>query len=89
MNGEVIYNHSEPESYSFGTTAEYRCESGFGLSGGDSIRSCEGDASSPTGFWSGDAPGCEGLYSHSFNLSDSYQVMFSFCVGAVQCIILE
>ena len=61
MNGMVNYTHSEPRPYSFGTTAEYRCERGFGLSGGDSTRSCEGDGLSLTGVWSGDAPRCEGM----------------------------
>ena len=64
MNGVVTYTHSEPQPYSFGTTAEYRCETGFGLSGGDSTRSCEGDGSSPFGIWSGDAPTYEGFHSH-------------------------
>ena len=76
MNGVVTYTHSEPQPYSFGTTAEYRCETGFGLSGGDSARICEGDGSSPTGVWSGDAPSCEGM-----QCAESYQstqVLLSF-----------
>ena len=38
----------------------YSCESGFGLSGGDTTRICEGDGSSPTGMWSGVDLNCQG-----------------------------
>ncbi len=41
------------------TVAAYTCNPGYGLSGGDSIRTCEGDDSSTTGEWSGTAPACE------------------------------
>ena len=43
--------------------ASYSCVSGFGLSGGDATRTCEGDGSSPTGVWSGVVPSCGGMHS--------------------------
>ena len=40
------------------TTATYSCNTGFGLSGGDTIRTCVGSSSGP-GEWDGTAPTCE------------------------------
>ena len=42
-----------------GTTATYSCNEGFGLSGGDVVRTCGGDGRIVTGEWSGSAPSCE------------------------------
>ena len=58
-NGEVTYSNSQP--YTNGTVATYSCDEGFGLSGGDVTRTCEGDGSSPNGDWSGVTPSCEGI----------------------------
>ena len=41
--------------FDFRTTATYGCNTGFGLSGGDTVSTCGG----PTGQWSGIAPSCE------------------------------
>ena len=41
------------------TTATYSCDPGFGLSGGDSVRTCTGSTENP-GEWTGTAPTCEG-----------------------------
>ena len=58
-NGEVTY--SDLLRYTNGTVATYSCGEGFGLSGGDVTRTCEGDGSSPNGAWSGVTPSCEGI----------------------------
>ena len=42
------------------TIATYQCELGYILSGGDVIRTCVGDGSSPNGRWDGSAPSCSG-----------------------------
>ena len=55
-----MFSSSTPAPHAFETTARYTCVSGFGLNGGDMIRTCERDGSSPTGRWSGGAPRCTG-----------------------------
>ena len=42
------------------TTANYHCDEGFVLSGGNEVRTCIGaDDESPNGVWDGVAPTCE------------------------------
>ena len=44
-----------------GTTAEYNCDQGYQLSGGDHTRMCANDDCSPTGInWNGQASECVG-----------------------------
>lgn len=47
--------------YSFGSTAMYECNAGFGLSH-LTPRQCGGDDSSTIGVWSGAAPTCTGMW---------------------------
>ena len=58
-NGVIIYSSTTPGPHQLRTMATYSCNPGFGLSGGDSTRTCGGDGSSPTGVWSGTPPTCE------------------------------
>ena len=55
-NGIITFSG---ESSGFMTTATYSCDPGFGLSGGDSVRTCTGSTENP-GEWTGTAPTCEG-----------------------------
>ena len=45
--------------YFSGTVATFSCNDGFGLSGGDGMRTCGGDGSSSDGMWSGTSPTCD------------------------------
>ncbi len=59
-NGRVIYSTDTTSSYDFGTTVTYVCNTGFGINGGDVLRTCQGNGQSPTGAWTGTAPWCQG-----------------------------
>ena len=62
MNGVVEFSETPSDLVSFQTIATYRCNSGFGLSGGDRVRTCIG-SSSGGGEWTGSTPLCEGVYN--------------------------
>ncbi len=51
----IVYSTASSAPYEFGTTARYSCSTGYGLTGGDVMLSCEGD-----GLWNGAIPTCEG-----------------------------
>ena len=51
--------------YDYGTTATYQCDSRYELTGGDTVRTCTGDGSSPVGQWIGTAPNCSGSHVHA------------------------
>ena len=59
-NGMVTYSSDTTEPYDYRTTATYQCDSGYELTGGDTVRTCTGDGSSPVGQWNGTAPTCTG-----------------------------
>ena len=61
MNGSIAYSSNSTGGQLFGVTATYTCESGFGLTGGERVRACEGDGSSPVGSWTETAPLCSGM----------------------------
>ena len=63
MNGEIVYSSGTTGDQEFGATATYICESDFGLSGGERVRTCTSDGSSTTGSWTGSAPSCLGKQS--------------------------
>ena len=54
VNGQIMYDPDMTAPFDFGTTATYSCDSGYGLSGGTSVRTCESEG------WSGSAPTCQG-----------------------------
>ena len=58
-NGLITYSEEFSSSLGFMETATYSCNSGYGLSGGDTVRTCVGAAGS-SGEWSGTAPTCQG-----------------------------
>ena len=53
-----MYTTNSTTDLDFGTVAKYTCNTGFGLSGGDVLRMCDGDSSSPIGSWTGTTPSC-------------------------------
>ena len=59
-NGQVSYDRAVITSVQFQTTATYTCNSGYGLTGGNRSRVCDGDGRSYLGSWTGTAPGCGG-----------------------------
>ena len=71
MNGVVEFSETPSDLVSFQTIATYRCNSGFGLSGGDRVRTCIG-SSSGGGEWTGSTPLCEGVYNKPSNTMQSY-----------------
>ena len=56
----IVYSSDTTESYDYGTTATYQCDSGYELTGGDTVRTCTGDGSSPVGQWNGTILVCLG-----------------------------
>ena len=61
QNGNITYSNGSVEDwYYHGTTATYQCDSGYKLTGGDTVRTCTGDGSGPVGQWNGTAPACLG-----------------------------
>ena len=66
-NGGIVYSTGITTLYDFGTTATYMCDTGFGISGGNVLRTCRGSGLSPNGTWTGTAPRCDGKASIIFN----------------------
>ena len=64
-NGRVTYSSKATDSHTYGTTATYQCDSGYELTGGDTVRTCTGDGSSPVSQWNGTAPVCTGKDSNT------------------------
>ena len=62
---DAVVTYSTMSQYDYGTTATYQCDSGYELTGGDTLRTCTGDGSSPVGQWSGAAPVCTGKDKHT------------------------
>ena len=59
-HGMITYSSDITEPYDYGTTATYQCDSGYELTGGDTVRTCTGDGSSPVGQWKGTSSNCLG-----------------------------
>lgn len=64
-NGQIAYATDMDPEFDGETTATYSCVEGYGLNGGDVMRTCEG---SPIGSWSGSAPTCEGIIVHVIDI---------------------
>lgn len=54
-----MYTSSTTTDIDHGTTARYICDQGYGLNGGDAIRTCVEETMSEVGKWSGNAPTCD------------------------------
>ena len=59
-NGGIAYSSDITGHFDYGTTATYQCDSGYELTGGDTVRTCTGDGSSSVGQWNGTALACLG-----------------------------
>ena len=61
-NGRVTFSSGTVTPFSLTTMATYRCDQGYGLNGGSSVRTCGAnvDITNPKGVWNGTAPTCEG-----------------------------
>ena len=55
-----MYASGTTAHHAFRATATYKCDMGYKLSGGDVMRTCDGDGSSPNSKWDGSAPNCSG-----------------------------
>ena len=62
-HGRVTFDHDPLVPFIARTIATYSCDLGYGLEGGDLVRTCEMDGFSPDGAWSGKAPTCIGQLS--------------------------
>ncbi len=58
-NGMVNFAVDTTSPFDYQTRATYSCNSGYGLTSGDTVRTCEGSRNGP-GEWTGTAPFCEG-----------------------------
>ena len=56
----IKYSSGKTTFHAFRATATYQCDDGYILNGGDVMRTCVGDGSSPNGKWNGSAPTCSG-----------------------------
>ena len=60
-NGDITYSEESSSPLGFIETAAYSCNTGFGLTGGDTVRTCVGTpAPESSGGWTGIAPICQG-----------------------------
>jgi len=58
-NGLVLYSSDGSSPFGFETVGSYSCAEGYGLSRGNSERTCVGSVTGP-GVWNGTTPSCEG-----------------------------
>ena len=61
MNGMITYATDTTAPFDYQTTATYSCDAGYGLSVGDTVRTCSGSLEGD-GYWTGTAPICRGGY---------------------------
>ena len=59
-NGQVSFSTDTTPPYDFETRVTYICNSGYGIRGGNVLRTCRGDGLTPNGNWTGIAPSCGG-----------------------------
>ena len=59
-NGIVTFSTDTVAPFSLKTRATYSCDQGYGLSGGNTVRTCgpNADNTNPEGVWSGNVPAC-------------------------------
>lgn len=68
-------------TYVVSTVATYSCDPGYGLSGGDTARTCGGDGSTTTGVWDGMMPTCQRTLIQGYYISIiTVLALLSICV---------
>ena len=65
-NGVIVYASDTSADFDFETTATFSCNPGFGMVGGDEVRTCGGNGSSATGVWTGNQTVCECTFFFSY-----------------------
>ena len=60
----IVYNVDMTAPYDLGTVATYSCNPGFGLRGGNVIRTCMDAGDGSDGRFDGEAPTCERKQLH-------------------------
>ena len=74
-NGNITYSTVTVEDlYNYGTTATYQCDSGYELTGGDTVRTCTSNQDSQ---WNGTAPVCLGNYFRQSIVYYNLIILFS------------
>ena len=58
-NGQILYFNDSTTPYDHGTVANYICNTGFGIAGGDVNRVCSDDDKNTIGEWTRTTPTCE------------------------------
>jgi len=66
-NGDIDFFVDTNSTFDVLTTAVYKCDTGYNLTGGDTVRTCLGSNNNPDGDWSGVAPSCEGEFFSEHN----------------------
>lgn len=66
-NGFITYSEEFSASFGFMEMATYGCNTGFGLMGGDIVRTCVGAAAGSSGDWDGTPPSCQRKYNQVEN----------------------
>ena len=76
VNGFITFSDGSVASsvFQFLTNVTYVCDTGYGLSGGDRVRTCVGSVEGP-GEWSGTAPTCEGMQAYNVLLPRWYALV--------------
>ena len=68
-NSEIAYAPDTTAPFDFETAATYRCSNGFGLSGGDRVRTCL-SGTLEGGVWSGVSATCDSEKTQTINPSN-------------------
>ena len=78
--GNITYSPDNTPPYLFGTQAKYVtvCPEGLERSGGDDVKTCTGDSSSPLGQWNGTAPVCTSKIAYQYPKCTVSHNFFSF-----------
>ena len=63
VNGNIIFTTDNIAPFELGTSAQYKCYSGYVLVGDSDVRTCSADLVLDVGLWTGSGPICEGEYT--------------------------
>jgi len=74
VNGRIVYSSTFLD---YSTLATYICDTGYGISSGNVIRTCSGDGLTPDGTWTGVPPSCQGI-TDRFIFIDAWPLLFFF-----------